>query len=285
VTVNPQRLARLQEYGLTEYEARAYLALLDLDMAEASHIADLSRVPRTKIYQALDGLESKHLLKVIPERPKRYVVQPFTGYLEELEKGLLAKASGIGSQKETLAAEFAPKGRVVVEDAGGFLVLKGRANIASKLCEMITNSDVNVAVLASAPAARRLAYHAETLNEKARRGVNVRVLSPATNDVDPQVESLSQSAETRHTQFDFGAVTLMFVDDREMILAHHVPDDHHYFQGSDVAFWTDDQALVASLKALFTLAWSLSEENASTAATRAAQKALAAAIGDLRLPA
>src|SRR5438067_2505510 len=30
VTVNPQRISRLQEHGLTEYEARAYLALCEL---------------------------------------------------------------------------------------------------------------------------------------------------------------------------------------------------------------------------------------------------------------
>src|SRR5438067_11360921 len=84
VTVNPQRISRLQEHGLTEYEARAYLALLELENSEASPIADLARVPRTKIYQALDGLESKKLLAVIPDRPKRYQVAPISSYIDSL---------------------------------------------------------------------------------------------------------------------------------------------------------------------------------------------------------
>lgn len=283
MTVNPQRLARLQEYGLTEYEGRAYLALLDLDAAEASHVADLSRVPRTKIYQALDGLEGKRLVKVIPERPKRYVVQPFTGYLDELEKGLVSKAQAVSAQKDALAVEFAAKGRVTVEDAGGFLVLKGRANIASKICEMLGGSEKNVEVLASAPATRRFAYHSETISERKAAGVSFRVLAPLPKDVDPQVEALSGHAEVRPSAVDIGAITLMFVDDGQMILAHHVPDDHHYFQGSDVAFWTDDAALVASLKALFTLAWEISADGALSPATAAAQKALAAAIASVKL--
>jgi sugar-specific transcriptional regulator TrmB len=123
MTVNPQRISRLQEHGLTEYEARAYLALLELENSEASPVADLARVPRTKIYQALDGLEAKKLLAVIPDRPKRYQVQPIASYIESLEASFRDRASVLGGQKEALAEEFAPRGKVQMERAGGFVVL------------------------------------------------------------------------------------------------------------------------------------------------------------------
>ncbi|MHB8604808.1 MAG: TrmB family transcriptional regulator [Thermoplasmatota archaeon] len=258
MTVNPQRVARLQEHGLTEYEARAYLALLELEKAEASQVADLSRVPRTKIYQALDGLEGKKLIKVVPERPKRYLVQPFMNYLDDLEGSLRNKAEELKGQKGALADEFASKGNVQFESAGGFIVLKGRANIASKLCELVSHATGEVSVATSGPGARRLAYHSQLFEERAKAGASVNLLAPITRENEGHLEPMLTSGASvciRHATVDLGAMTIAFRDNREVLLVHHVPDDHHYFQGSDVALWSDDPALVAGLRTLFELTW------------------------------
>lgn len=258
MTVNPPRIARLQEHGLTEYEARAYLALLELENAEASPIADLARVPRTKIYQALDGLESKKLLAVIPDRPKRYQVQPIASYIESLESNFRARADTLGGQKDALSEEFAPRGRVQMERSGGFIVLKGRANISSKLCELMQRAEKDFAVATSAMGAHRLAYHHDLVEAAKSRGCAVRILAPAEEENHEAMLKLEPDTELRHVLVDLGAVTLAFVDDKEVLLTHHVPDDRHYFQGADVALWSDDPAIVGSLKALFTLGWGLS---------------------------
>ncbi len=277
MTVNPQRLARLQEHGLTEYESRAYLALLELEKAEASQIADLSRVPRTKIYQALDGLEGKKLIKVIPDRPKRYLVQSFTVYLDELQRQFQAKATEVSDQKAALAAEFAPRGNISLEDTGGFLALKGRANIASKMCELLEKAKTEVSVYTSAMGTKRIAYNSPLIKERAQEGVAFSFLSPHTDaNMEARDELSVAGAALRETATDFGAITLMFLDDKEVILAHHVPDDGHYFQGSDVAIWSDDPAMVRTLKSFFTMAWKLSEM-----ATTPASKAQAAALGNM----
>ena len=258
MTVNPQRIQRLQEHGLTEYEARAYLALLELEKSEASPIADLARVPRTKIYQALDGLEGKKLLEVIPDRPKRYQVQPICAYIDTLESTYRSRAEALGTAKDGLAEEFAPRGKVTMERSGGFVVLKGRANISSKLCELMGRAQKDFAVATSAMGAHRLAYHADLLAEAGARGAAVRVLAPAADETREATDALTRQAELRHALVDLGAVTLAFVDEKEVMLVHHVPDDRHYFQGADVALWSDDPAIVQSLKALFTLGWGLS---------------------------
>lgn len=283
MTVNPPRIAKLQEHGLTEYEARAYLALLELETSEASPVADLARVPRTKIYQALDGLESKKLLTVIPERPKRYAVSPIASYIDELEGNLRGKADVLAGQKDALAEEFAPRGKVQVERAGGFIVLKGRANISSKLCELIGKAERDFAVATSAMGAHRIAYQLDLLEQAAARGSDVRILAPVTGENEAAAESLAEKTEMRHALVDLGRVTLAFVDDKEVLLVHHVPDDRHYFQGSDVALWSDDPAIVMSLKALFTLGWGLSVAFAerADATGRAVDPALATVAGRL----
>jgi sugar-specific transcriptional regulator TrmB len=258
MTVAPARISRLQEHGLTEYEARAYLALLELENSEASPIADLARVPRTKIYQALDGLEAKKLLVVIPDRPKRYQVSPISSYIESLEQNHRARADTLSGEKGALAEEFAPRGKVQMERSGGFVVLKGRANISSKLCELLGKAEKDFAVATSAMGAHRLAYHDDLLASARKKGAEVRVLAPVSGENQEACALLDVQGEMRHALVDLGAVTLAFVDEREVILIHHVPDDRHYFQGADVALWSDDPAIVSSLKSLFTLGWGLS---------------------------
>ncbi len=49
----------LQDLGLTDYEIKVYLALLDGPGSQASEIGRLSEVPVSKIYEVLSNLERK----------------------------------------------------------------------------------------------------------------------------------------------------------------------------------------------------------------------------------
>src|SRR5207244_13094112 len=58
VPINQERVRKLMEHGLTEYQARVYLTLLDLGAATATQISPLSKVPRTRIYATM---QKRHL--------------------------------------------------------------------------------------------------------------------------------------------------------------------------------------------------------------------------------
>ncbi|MBI4394366.1 MAG: TrmB family transcriptional regulator [Euryarchaeota archaeon] len=244
MTINADRLNRMQEFGLTEYEARAYLALLDLDIAHAGKVADLSRVPRTKIYQALDGLEAKHLIKVIPERPKKYAVCPFSDYLDGLESSFRTKAEEIETNKAAIALEFAPRNADREEEDGSFVVVKGRGNVASKLMTMCAAAQESFTVFASANAARRMAYFAPILKERSEAGVRVTIV---TDEIHEDVErEFAGFAEVRRGS-SAGSALIVIRDSRELLTAHSTPDDTHYFQGGDTGVVTDDAAIVAAV--------------------------------------
>jgi sugar-specific transcriptional regulator TrmB len=55
---------KLQRVGLTEYEAKAYLALLGMHLSTATKIAEKASVPRTKIYSVLESLERKSWIRI-----------------------------------------------------------------------------------------------------------------------------------------------------------------------------------------------------------------------------
>jgi sugar-specific transcriptional regulator TrmB len=50
---------KLRQVGLTEYEAKAYLALLNTYLSTATKVSENSGVPRTKIYSVLETLKNK----------------------------------------------------------------------------------------------------------------------------------------------------------------------------------------------------------------------------------
>ncbi|VVB63783.1 HTH-type sugar sensing transcriptional regulator TrmBL1 [uncultured archaeon] len=67
----------LKKIGLTEYEAKAYAALVGLGEATARDIHDASGVPRTRIYDILRDLTNKGFVEFVEGSPTYYrVVDP-----------------------------------------------------------------------------------------------------------------------------------------------------------------------------------------------------------------
>ncbi len=64
--------AIIKQAGLTENEAKVYLALLELGRSNAGKIAEKSRVHRTNVYDSLRGLGKKGLAKAYEEDKKKY---------------------------------------------------------------------------------------------------------------------------------------------------------------------------------------------------------------------
>ena len=65
-------IEHLSQFGLTEYEARVYLALLEKGALPVGELSFESKVPRTKIYPTVRSLESKKLVMQLPEKPLKY---------------------------------------------------------------------------------------------------------------------------------------------------------------------------------------------------------------------
>ena len=57
-------IEKLQRVGLTEYEAKAYLALLNTHLSTATKASEKSGVPRTRIYSVLESLRDKGWVRV-----------------------------------------------------------------------------------------------------------------------------------------------------------------------------------------------------------------------------
>jgi len=65
----------LKEFGLTEYEIKAYMSLLKLGIATADHISNLGNIPLPRVYDTLVELQKKGFVLISKGRPKKFKPQ------------------------------------------------------------------------------------------------------------------------------------------------------------------------------------------------------------------
>lgn len=70
--VRDEAVDTLQELGLKEYEARCFVALTRIDNGTAKDVSDISTVPRTRVYDAIENLEAAGLIFTQHGSPKRF---------------------------------------------------------------------------------------------------------------------------------------------------------------------------------------------------------------------
>jgi sugar-specific transcriptional regulator TrmB len=98
-------IEKLQELGLTEYEARIYIALLRRHPATAYEAARNAGVPTSKVYQVLDKLTVKGLATEVSERDKtRYVPLKAGEFVELFRSRITATLGSLERELSSLSA-------------------------------------------------------------------------------------------------------------------------------------------------------------------------------------
>jgi len=255
--INQERLQKLEGFGLTEYQARVYLALLDLGTATASQLPAPSRVPRTRIYSTMQQLHAKGLVQILPEKPVRYRAVPFSRYLKALATEYRQKAVQLASNADALAREFTVSTVDAPSRAGRFEAIYGRRNVRDKLVEMYESAETDVIAIGSIHSpARILRGLGAQLEEKASLGVSVKFAFFTNQDNASEVRALSRYSEVRHIDF-FTPACRHGVDGQQFLMSHPIPDDDSGFRGEDIAIWTDDPAIASAMAQMAERIWEM----------------------------
>lgn len=248
--INAERLRTLRDLGLTEAQGRAYLALLDLGTAPAKDVAALARVPKAKVYAALDALVGKGLAEVAPHHPKRYAPLPIDGYASALARSLHQRADGIAERAPELARDFAPS-EAGLEPRAGFGVLRGRRVAHARVLELAASARERLVLRASPGLLARLARSERELDAALAAGADVLVLTPPALETARARAALGQLARVVDAPAPGdGDVSVVVADGAAALLLRSVPDDASLAHGDDVALWTRDAALARALEDL-----------------------------------
>lgn len=260
MTVNPDRLKRIMELGLTEYQGRAYLALLELGTATASQVPPVSRVPRTRVYATMNQLHEKGLVEILPETPLRYRPVPIQRFLEKQAGALREEAQQLEGQAEAYGREFGIRGELAVGERGRFEAIYGRRNARERLMKMYEGAREDIIGVGTIWSPTRIVKSAiYTLEEKTKQGVTARFAFPVTATNKEDVDRIAQFAKIRAITVHLPIYFYVF-DDREILFNHPIPDDDDFHQGEDIAIWTDDRGIARAMGTIAEKIWTTGTE-------------------------
>lgn len=211
MTVSEATTKALRELGLTEYETRAYVALVSGGQMGASEVSSKSGVPYSRIYDILGKLEEKQFIQIKRGRPTTYIAKAPTEVVRlirlDWEERIDESSKHVVDELQPL---FEQDAQVTTRDV---FVMHGRAAILAKAIEMLESAREEV--LLSLPSFDLATEDIDVVVEKVL-GVkgNVKVL---TSSVPESFRSLiPEGFEVRTRERVFGAG--LVVDERQTLI-------------------------------------------------------------------
>jgi sugar-specific transcriptional regulator TrmB len=102
-----------ERLGLTEYEETALRELFRLGRTTAPDLAEAAGIPKARVYGVLDELADRGFLKVVPGRPKEYVVRSPEAVLDRAQENrrqaFESFATDLEAAREPFTEAFGPE--------------------------------------------------------------------------------------------------------------------------------------------------------------------------------
>lgn len=156
--------------GLTEYEAKAFMALLLMGGGEADVVASIGRIPRTSAYKVLESLERKGFAKMIQGKPRIYKPSDIDVIEEKYTRQMKDLFSHLRLAKEMYGNKGEPQLVYTVY---------GKSNVLKKIGEIIDLSE-NEILLSSPKLGEIRRELAEQIKKALSRNVRIIVITSRT---------------------------------------------------------------------------------------------------------
>ena len=236
----------LHEVGLTEYETRAYLILLERGVMTASEVSEFSNVPYSKVYETLNSLEKKGWVEVEKGRPSRYFPKAPS---EALEAERLRLEGMLSGWKRVVLGELQPlyEKRELLEKPD-IWILRGEFSVMAKLQEMLEVVKSELLVAVPAFAKNFVDASVSTLAQVRTSGVDVKVM--VAGKWTQKELSIIDNVRFRDNMFGGGVI----VDGKEALLFLGEADKKRSYAGL-LVIWSNHIGLVKFAREYFQLLW------------------------------
>lgn len=157
----------LEKLGLSDYEARMYVALVVKNHGSADELAEMSMMPRTSAYKALQSLSAKQYVTSSVGRPTIFYPVP----VQEIRSRTLAELNEAFDKLESLKGILSEMGTPQL-----VYTIAGRKRVMARIGEMIESSQRTF--LVSSPVMNDIrTAHGGKFKDAVGRGVDVTILT------------------------------------------------------------------------------------------------------------
>ncbi len=241
---------QLQRFGLSTYAAKTFVALASLGTGTAREIAQVSEVPRTRVYDAVDELQAHGLVDVKQTTPKEFWSISAETTSRTFEREFHQRANVL----RTALGEIEPAERR--SEQRGVWTVNGAEAVTSRALDFFANAEDEIVYMTVEDLLDDEIV--DELSRAAERGVSIK-LAGVSREVQAQIEDEIPGAEmfeSRWVWSDTTAGRLMMVDQRETLVSVLVngPDGDFSDPRSETAIWGsgESNSLVVVLRAIFT---------------------------------
>lgn len=180
----------LEELGLTEYEAHCFVALSRVGTASAKEVSDLSGVPRSRVYDAVERLHQRGLVDVQQSEPRQYRALSKDDALAVLRERY---ASTLDATDEALSGLRQSE---ELEEEGAWAIAD-HDHVTDRIGRLIEDGERELYVLVADEEALDRRFR-ERLAAAADRGLAVVVETPS-EDVEERIRTTIPDATVRTT--------------------------------------------------------------------------------------
>lgn len=243
----------MESLGLTGYEIKVYVSLLNDNGLTAQELSRKSGVPYSKIYEVVGRLEEKGWLESDSSRPTKFYPKSPATALEamrmRLENQLKDNETAVISELMSLYEKSGSKERPEI------WVLNGLYNIAAKVKEIIQNCEKELLLALPAAAesvAKPLQPNLRALHEK---GTKIMVLASESATMDT-VKALSRISEVRLKNSMFGGGVIS--DGKQVVILLGAERAGESYE--PLAIWAEHTGLASFAKEYFQYLWEDAKE-------------------------
>jgi len=244
VMLRENLIKSLKEFGMSEYEAKAYLALTIHGSLSASLVSEKSKIPQSKVYDTLKSLVSKSLVEFWNGKPLRYKALEPVLALKKIIEHKRIDVDKLKIKTNSLLNELKPfKG-----DEFGLWSSKGKRAFLEKAAEMIGRS--GKFGFATTSRFSRYPVLDNAYSRALKKGVDIKIIGTSELDEARKARASwysSQGAEIRILPMNIHPI-LGLVDDKEVCIRVDNSSEPDFI-------WSNNPALINISKTYFEELW------------------------------
>ncbi len=220
----------LEEFGLSKYEAQAYVSLIAKGTITAGELAYYSEIPRTKIYPTLLKLEKKKLTIISKSKPIMCTAiapeDAFDGIIHEQINKVNAMNTLVSNLKK--ASEESRKSRGS-EEKRYFHISAN--NVLAQLQIMIVGSKSSIKITVDQWGFGLLAECKEQLLSALRKNLDVKLLVSPAQICSESYRAIPEGVEIRATEI---TQNCFIFDETELLLVNNTNGKGAIFSSTDI---------------------------------------------------
>ncbi len=220
----------LEEFGLSKYEAQAYVSLIAKGTISAGELAYYSEIPRTKIYPTLLKLEKKKLAIISKSKPIMCTAiapeDAFDGIIHEQINKVNAMNTLVSNLK--MANEESRKSRGSEEKR--YFELSAN-NVLAQLQTMIEGSKSSIKIMVDQWGFGLLAECKEQLLSVVRRNLDVKVLVLPTQICSESYRTIPDGVEIRASEI---TQNCFIFDETELLMVNNENGKGAIFSSTEI---------------------------------------------------